>query len=168
MNKCKKIIACILIASLCVSLAACGAKKAETTDSTQKTHTEDEEATVRETEAWSSIDVDLTALSSTMVYSEVYSMVSSPEKYVGKVVKMKGQFAVYINETTGRYYYAVIIADAIDCCHQGIEFIWTGDHSYPQDFPEVDKEIEITGVFQTYLENGQTYFHLIADDLVVC
>ena len=31
-------------------------------------------------------DVDLTNLSSTMVYSEVYNMMSTPENYIGKTV----------------------------------------------------------------------------------
>ena len=39
------------------------------------------------------IDVDLTALSSTMVYAEVYNMITAPEQYRGKVVKMEGLFA---------------------------------------------------------------------------
>ena len=36
-----------------------------------------------------SIDVDLTQLSSTMVYSEVYAMVYEPDQYLGKTVKMR-------------------------------------------------------------------------------
>jgi hypothetical protein len=34
------------------------------------------------------LDVDLTTLTSTMVYSEVYNMVTTPEDYEGKIVKM--------------------------------------------------------------------------------
>ena len=42
------------------------------------------------------VDVDLTALSSTMVYSEVYNMLYFyPEDYYGKTVKMTGLFNVY-------------------------------------------------------------------------
>ena len=37
------------------------------------------------------IDVDLTKLSSSMVYSEVYNMMNEPEPYEGKMVKMQGQ-----------------------------------------------------------------------------
>ena len=53
------------------------------------------------------VDVDLTQLSSTMLYSEVYNMVMSPEDYVGKTVKMNGQFAAYKgnpNNTDGPAY----------------------------------------------------------------
>ena len=58
----------------------------------------------------SDIDIDLTTLSSTMVYSEVYNMMNSPEKYVGKMVRMNGKFAVY--KYPERNYYTCIIKDA--------------------------------------------------------
>ena len=35
-------------------------------------------------------DVDLTTLSSTMVYSEVYNMMCEPDRYLGKRIKMNG------------------------------------------------------------------------------
>ena len=58
------------------------------------------------------IDVDLTVLSSTMVYSEVYNMMVSPEAYIGKTVKMEGLCAYYNDEQTGNDYYTCIIQDA--------------------------------------------------------
>ncbi len=103
------------------------------------------------------VDVDLTVLSSTMVYSEVYNMMASPEKYIGKTVKMKGLFAYYHDEATGNYYFACIIQDATACCAQGIEFVLTEDYVYPDDYPEVDEEICVIGVFDTYQEGDYTY-----------
>ena len=92
------------------------------------------------------IDVDLTVLSSTMVYSEVYNMMVSPEEYVGKTVKMDGLFAYYHDEATGNFYFACIIQDATACCAQGIEFVLTEDYTYPDDYPEVDAEICVFGM----------------------
>ena len=103
------------------------------------------------------IDVDLTVLSSTMVYSEVYNMMVTPEDYIGKTVKMKGQYAVFHDETTGNYYFACIIQDATACCAQGIEFVLTKDYTYPDDYPEADAEICVVGVFDTYQEGEYTY-----------
>ena len=103
------------------------------------------------------IDVDLTVLSSTMVYSEVYNMMVSPEQYIGKTVKMDGLFAYYHDEATGNYYFACIIQDATACCAQGIEFVLTEDYTYPDDYLEADAEICVVGVFDTYEENGNTY-----------
>ena len=103
------------------------------------------------------VDVDLTILSSTMVYSEVYNMISNPEEYLGKTVRMKGPFAFFHDEATDNYYFACIIQDATACCAQGIEFVLTEDYVYPDDYPEVDEEICVVGVFDTYMEGEYRY-----------
>ena len=105
-------------------------------------------------------DVDLTTLSSTMVYSEVYNMMCEPDRYLGKRIKMNGQFAVYENPNTGAVYTACIIMDATACCSQGLEFVLAGEHSYPADYPEPGTEITVVGTFQTHEENGYTDYHL--------
>ncbi len=112
------------------------------------------------------IDVDLTQLSSTMVYSEVYNMMMYPEQYVGKQVKMKGRFSVYEDKSTGNLYFAVVISDAAACCAQGIEFVWEGEHTYPRDYPEPGTEITVVGGFQTYEENGISYCRLTDADFI--
>ena len=103
------------------------------------------------------IDLDLTELSSTMVYSEVYNMMTSPENYLGKTVKMDGTFASYHDEASDKYYFACIIQDATACCSQGIEFVLTEDYSYPDDYPTEGDEICVVGVFDTYTEGEFTY-----------
>ncbi len=105
----------------------------------------------------SDVDIDLTVLSGTMVYSEVYNMMVYPEMYIGKTVKMKGPFAYYYDEATGNYYFACIIQDATACCAQGIEFVLTEDYTYPDDYPEFNREICVVGVFDTYQEGQYTY-----------
>lgn len=110
-----------------------------------------------DSDATDEIDVDLTTLSSTMVYSEVYNMMVSPKDYVGKTVKMNGSFSTYYDEITDAYYFACIIQDATACCAQGIEFVLAGNYSYPNDYPEEDSEICVIGVFDTYKEGDCTY-----------
>ncbi|MBP3737126.1 MAG: hypothetical protein J6I56_08915 [Lachnospiraceae bacterium] len=105
-------------------------------------------------------DVDLTALSSTMVFSEVYNMVSAPEDYIGKSVKMSGMFNAYRDEVTDRYYYACLILDATACCAQGIEFELEGEKHYPEDYPAKGEMITVAGTFDTYQEGDYTYFTL--------
>ncbi len=105
----------------------------------------------------SAVDVDLTVLSGTVVYSEVYNMMVSPENYLGKTVRMKGPFAVYQDESTGKYYFACIIQDATACCSQGIEFELQPDRIYPDDYPAVGDDICVAGVFDTYLEGEYMY-----------
>ena len=97
------------------------------------------------------IDIDLTVLSSTMVYSMVYCMVTSPDSYIGMTVKMCGVAASYHNEATDVYYHACIIQDATACCSQGIEYELEGD------YPEDNEIIYVTGTFDTYTEGGYTY-----------
>ncbi len=115
--------------------------------------------TIREPSASGEFDVDLTAMNSTMVYTEVFQMMQAPDQYMGKTVKMAGTFAVY--EGDGRNYYACLIADATACCSQGIEFLWKGDHAYPADYPEPGAEITVTGTFDTYYEGEYMYCQLI-------
>ena len=103
------------------------------------------------------IDVDLTKLSSTMVYSEVYNMMTVPEDYIGKKVKMEGQFAIYEDENAGKIYFACIISDATACCQQGIEFELKDDLKYPDDYPELGTDVVITGDFDTYSEGDKEY-----------
>ncbi|MBE5830592.1 MAG: hypothetical protein E7306_02495 [Butyrivibrio sp.] len=103
------------------------------------------------------VDVDLTVLSSTMVYSEVYNMMVSPDNYKGKTVKMKGQFVPYYDEATGKYYFACFISDATACCSQGIEFILSDDYTYPADYPQEGDTICVIGTFDTYMEGESMY-----------
>ncbi|MBR0365589.1 MAG: hypothetical protein IJH94_02160 [Clostridia bacterium] len=105
------------------------------------------------------IDVDLTRLSSTMVYSEVYNMMNEPEDYVGKVIRMDGNLNIYPSEETNKVYYACIVADATACCAQGIEFAWAGEHE-ADDYPAENTLITVVGTFDSYDEDGMTYYHL--------
>lgn len=105
----------------------------------------------------STADVDLTKMSGTMVYSEVFNMLSAPEQYKGKTVKMNGTFNVYYTEATNTYFFACIVQDATACCAQGLEFVLKGEHIYPDDYPELGEEITVTGVFDTYMEGEYEY-----------
>ena len=106
-----KRLLCLLLAALTVlGLGACGEKsgapRAETTFPTTaseepkplqtlplETGETEQTETAPTTDTAESNFVDLTALSSTMVYAEVFAMMSSPEDYVGKTVKMQGIFS---------------------------------------------------------------------------
>lgn len=120
------------------------------------------------------IDVDLTQLSSTMVYSEVYNMMYTPEDYIGKTVKMNGAFALYCQQMDENgqpdlnypFYYACIIADATACCSQGLEFVLDGDYSYPDDYPELGGDITVIGNFETYEEDGNVYCRLVNAEML--
>lgn len=103
------------------------------------------------------IDIDLTALSGTMIYSQVFNMISAPEEYAGCIVRMAGRFTLYHDQASGVNYYACFIADAAACCAQGIEFEPTADYRYPEDFPALGDPICVTGEFDVYQEGAFTY-----------
>ncbi len=113
------------------------------------------------------IDIDLTVMSGTMVYSEVYNMMNEPEKYIGKSVKMQGAFAVYEDEFNGENVYACIVKDAAACCATGIEFIREGEHTYPDDYPKNGNEIVVRGVFDVYEDGDYKYCTLKNADMQV-
>jgi len=106
---------------------------------------------------YTKVDIDLTELSSTMVYSEVYNMMSMPENYIGKTVRMEGDFYTYYDENQNQYYFACLIRDATACCAQGIEFVLAGDYTYPDDYPEEGSSVCVSGVFDTYEDGPYTY-----------
>ena len=113
------------------------------------------------------VDVDLTAMNSTMIFAQVSNMMIAPQEYVGKTIRMAGQFAVYygynadgtVNEDV--LYYACIIADATACCSRGLEFLVAGSLAYPDDYPPEGSQITVTGVFDLYEEEGLSFCRLI-------
>ena len=162
----KRIITLLLAALMLFSLAACSANTTETEVSAAPAAADSSAAAPADLSS-ADAEVDLTTLSSTVVYSEVFNMVNTPDDYVGKTVKMEGAFSVYEDEASGYVYYACVIADATACCAQGIEFVPTGDLRYPDDFPEVGSEITVTGTFGTYMEGEQLYVTLFEAEMSV-
>ncbi len=111
------------------------------------------------------VDVDLTAMSSSMVYSVVYDMMLEPESYIGYTVKMRGSFATLFDEKENKRLYACVIQDATQCCAQGVEFVLRDDRQYPDDYPAEGEEITVTGVFDSYTEGH--YIYCVLNDAVM-
>ncbi len=115
-------------------------------------------------EGGDAVDIDLTKLSSTMVYSEVYNILYEAEQYIGKTIRMQGQFASYFDEKESKYYTAVIISDAMACCQQGLEFVWLG-HDPLDGFPKEGTLLTVTGEFEIYEEDGHKYCRISASEV---
>ena len=73
-------------------------------------------------EPYETIDLDLSQMSGTIAYAQVYQMISDPEAYVGKIIRMTGYFDVFEDQDTGIVYTSCVIPDAAACCAQGLEF----------------------------------------------
>jgi len=94
------------------------------------------------------IDIDLSRMSATMVYSMVFQMVTEPEKFVGKRVKMKGAFSSYYDEAVDRRFFGCVIKDALACCSQGLAFETATPRKYPKEYPSEGSSITIIGTFE--------------------
>ncbi len=114
------------------------------------------------------IDVDLTKMNANMIYSYIFEMVVDPDTYTGKTIKVNGFFYTVVDDDTGERYFAVIIPDALACCKQGMEFKWLGEHTYPDDYPQQDQEITITGTYRTDIMEGDiSYSYLEVSELSI-
>ena len=107
------------------------------------------------------VDLDLTRMSSTMVYSMVFQMVTEPKKFVGKTIKMKGAFSSYQDEETGRRFFGCVIKDALACCSQGLAFETAKVRRYPNDYPDEGASITIVGTFEFEKEEDGIGFPII-------
>ena len=179
----KQLLCLLLAVCMTLSLCACGkdsekdagndmpSSDVEVSAPTESIPTSKEQETPGESKpshpSAGKVDVDLTVLSSTMVYAEVYNMLyNDPESYLGKTVRARGEFSIYQLVVDGVLQpdpvaYACIIADATACCAEGMEFVPEGDLTYPEDYPELGAEITVIGEFQSYEENGMTWYHLV-------
>ncbi len=147
----------LLLISLCLLCTACAGKKpAEELPPVI--------APQQQLTADSSVDVDLSVLSSTMVYAEDNAMMTQPEDYVGKLVKMNGTFAVYVNSENGRVYYACVIQDATACCAQGLEFVLADEEG--DAYPSVGSNLTVIGRYELYEEDGYNYCHMVDAKIV--
>ncbi len=107
-------------------------------------------------------DYDFSRMDKAMMYTQIYNMLKTPDKYKGKIVRMQGKFGHYYDEKTGKHYFGCVVMDATACCSTGMEFSRKGRHSYPENYPKLDEPIIVTGRFSSYKE-GKELFCELAD-----
>ena len=169
----------LLLLLICLALLSCKAKdKTDNTGLQAAAEAKNTVAEVRETTETSGlqpvvstgsntskINLDLTKMSATMIYSTIFDMLIMPEDYIEKTIKLSGWFETYTDPQSGEMYYAVVVPDATACCQQGLEFVWPGDHKYPEDFPEIKQDITVTGIYKLIENDGITYNYLAVVNL---
>jgi hypothetical protein len=106
-------------------------------------------------------DIDISRMSGTMVYSQVYQMVMYPSKYLGKHIKMKGFFSSYYDEQLERRFYGCVIQDALACCSQGLAFELAKPRKNPEQYPAEGDAIIVEGDFDYEKDEGGGGFPII-------
>lgn len=169
----KKVLTVLIVSALALSAVSCGStanvktnaknsgvadvlKQAESSATKNEASTESETKQASDSDVnkkGKKADIDLTELNSNMVYSEVYNVISEPEKYVGKTFRMKGTADIFTDSNTKKTYYSCIIKDAAACCANGLEFQLNDEN----DYPKRDEEVTVYGTFDTYKEKKLTY-----------
>ncbi len=107
-------------------------------------------------------DIDLTAMGRTMLFAVVYDIKNNPENYLGRRIKMTGQFAIIQGiDAQGqpdpdKIFYNCVIPLA----QNSLEFSVAGELYYPEDFPDLEAPITVEGVYEKYEDNGTTYYRV--------
>ena len=96
------------------------------------------------------VDIDLTKMSSTMIYSTVFNIVTKPTDFVGKTMRMRGEYTIYPISAIETIH-ACLVRDAAGCCSQGIEFKLTNGR-----YPNANSgEITVVGTLATQKIDGK-------------
>lgn len=169
----KKWLCIVLTLLMAVSLFGCSAKAESGKEGAQPAVSEGLPVYYVKEADVGKVDVDLTPLSITMLYSQIYNMCSDPQQYIGKRVKTVGTFTyVQMYDMNGQpdpdaVYYICTVTDTTACCQSGLEFVLKGDPKYPEDYPKENSVITVVGEFQTYMEGTSMYCHLVDAQIVV-
>jgi hypothetical protein len=112
-----------------------------------------------------SVDVDLSALSSIMLFAEMTNIMNDPQNYLGQTIRIDGEYINFHSEESDRYLHFVIILDEQGCCSQGFEFRVSDEFQAPEDFLDEEDLIQVVGVFQSCDESGRTIYYLAVEEL---
>jgi len=148
---------------LVVSAAGCSNNAGNERNDTE---TETSEAGIEAESEINEVDVDLTSMSQVLIEAQFENIISNSEDFIGKTIRVIGTyFPLYMAEYDTTYHY-VIIVYGDDCCQLGFEFRLDGDHVGPDDYPDLNEMIEVTGVLGRYEEYGTSYLYLAVKELI--
>lgn len=143
---------------ICICLSGCSDKQADTVSGISSSDPADF--------AVDKVDIDLTGFSPNMLYAEVYNMGVSPKDYIGKVIKITGEFAHFPkmdrhgNPVSDKEILVCVVSDAMACCAMGLEFIPEEESSFSDNYPNDGAKITVTGVCDIFIDESG-YFTII-------
>ena len=112
-------------------------------------------------------DLDLSKMSSTVVYAEINNIQYDPTQYLGKVIRLRGLYAFHREPSTDMVYYACVVPDATACCMQGMEFVPAAEPMDPDNYLKDSADITVTGRLEIYVEENNSYLHLVDAEVEV-
>ena len=162
----KKAVTLILALCMLALLTSCGTETVPGNKTSGAAAPEQSAVPDRTAAPERAVDLDLSVLSGTVVYAQVYNIMTDPDAYLGKIIRVSGYYDVYVDPETGSVYHACVIPDATACCAQGLEFVWAGSHVYPDEYSKPGTDLTVTGRLEIYQEGGTSYLHLVGADVV--
>ena len=109
------------------------------------------------------VDWDLATLDIDEAYHILYAMYDA---YIGQTVRVRGPFTYFQLDADSREHFYVGVGETTSCCGETLDFTWAGEHSYPDDYPEQEALITVTGVLSTYEEYEVTWLELLDAEVV--
>lgn len=107
--------------------------------------------------------LDFTDMNYNIAYAKIFNILINVEQYIGRTIKFRGNFYSSEEEILNDRSYSVLLYDATACCQTGFQFILTGEHKYPDDYPEEMSVIEIEGTLKMKEINGFEYLYIETD-----
>lgn len=113
----------------------------------------------------SDLSLDLTNFSPVEAFDVATNINKNPKEYLGTKIKVNGHYECANNNNTDGFVHGIVLDKEDLCCSPYFEFIWKGEHSYPEDYPEEYEDIQIEGILKSYKEGEQTYYYLDINEI---
>ena len=98
-------------------------------------------------------DIDFSVMDDEEMEKQYSSIVTFPESYIGKTMKMTGFLRYAYDNDENVYPTCVVVLE--DGCELSLEFVLFGE-----DYPNEYDYFTVAGTFEKYEQNGNAYFHL--------
>ncbi len=167
MRKTLLIVCLILTLFTLSSCTSSGASSAQETEKASVTETPAPTPTEAPTPEPLVIDLDIAGMSGTIVSSQMLQIMTSPDDYLGKVLRISGYYSRFEDPVTHKVYHSCVIPDATACCSQGLEFVLREAPDNLAGYPEEGTNITVSGRLDSYLEDGYMYLTLTDAEMVL-
>ena len=107
-------------------------------------------------------DLDLTSMSTTMIFAQVNDFYTNGENYVDKIIKIKGLYIEDYREEIDTTYKMLIVSDVTGCCVIGVDVVLPDNMSYPSP----GTFIALVGSIEVIANGVFNQVNFIASDMI--